>query len=85
MVGLLLGGDCVNGVVSDACLHFRVSEADIRGRRRPEVAHGANGVDGAVLLPANDRVVADLLIRTASGNDVESDVIEVLADRAARA
>jgi prophage maintenance system killer protein len=40
-----------------------------------------NGLDGAAILPADDRVVADLLIRAAAGHDIESQLIDVFRVR----
>lgn len=40
-----------------------------------------NGVDGAVILPPDDRVVADLLVRAASGHDVETELLSLLTAR----
>lgn len=40
-----------------------------------------NGVDGRRLLPPEDRVVADLLVRAASGLDVEGELVAVLRSR----
>ena len=40
-----------------------------------------NDLDGAVLLPRNDRALADLLIRAAAGHDVERDIVTLIAER----
>ena len=40
-----------------------------------------NGVDGARVLPADDRVVADLLVQAAMGADIEADLIELFNAR----
>lgn len=40
-----------------------------------------NGLDGSRFIPADDRQLADLLIRAASGTDVEADVVALLASR----
>ena len=41
-----------------------------------------NGVDGGQILPPDDRVIADLLVRTASGADAEEEIISILEARA---
>ncbi len=41
-----------------------------------------NGVDGAEILPHDDRLVADLLVQAASGVDVEQEMISTLRSRA---
>jgi prophage maintenance system killer protein len=40
-----------------------------------------NNVDGAVLLPPNDRAFADLLVKAASGVDVEDEALALLRRR----
>jgi prophage maintenance system killer protein len=40
-----------------------------------------NNVDGAVLLPPNDRAFADLLVKAASGFDVEDEALALLRRR----
>ena len=40
-----------------------------------------NGVDGARLLPADDRRFADPLVKAASGGDVEAEMIDLLLER----
>jgi prophage maintenance system killer protein len=40
-----------------------------------------NGKDGAALIPADDEGLADLLVRAASGADVESEIIDLLRSR----
>ena len=40
-----------------------------------------NGFDGSSLLPANDRKVAALLIKSASGSDVQGELTEILNRR----
>jgi prophage maintenance system killer protein len=42
-----------------------------------------NGVDGAVILPPEDRQFADLLVKSASGLEVESDAVALLRSRGA--
>lgn len=40
-----------------------------------------NSLDGAVLLPRNDRVLADLLIKAAAGVDVEREIVTLITER----
>ena len=40
-----------------------------------------NGVDGAKLIPPDDRVLADLLVQAASGRDVQTAIVELLERR----
>jgi prophage maintenance system killer protein len=40
-----------------------------------------NGVDGAAVLPSEDRVFGDLLVRAAAGNDVESEIVALFVAR----
>ncbi len=41
-----------------------------------------NGIDGARFLPPDDWELADLLVKAASGVDVESEIVGLLAGRA---
>ncbi len=41
-----------------------------------------NGQDGAMLLPPDDRQLANLLIQAAAGANVEADIVSLLTDRA---
>ena len=40
-----------------------------------------NGLDGAVILPRNDSVLAELLIRAAAGVDVEREIVTLIIER----
>ena len=40
-----------------------------------------NGVDGAAILPPEEREFGDLLVRAAAGNDVESEIVALLLAR----
>lgn len=40
-----------------------------------------NGIDGATILPPDDRSFADLLVKAASGRDVTIDVVKLLNAR----
>lgn len=41
-----------------------------------------NGIDGIRILPPDDRDLANLLVRAASGVDVQGEIVELLAARA---
>jgi prophage maintenance system killer protein len=41
-----------------------------------------NGIDGARILPADDRAVAELLVQAAAGRDVEQQLLELVRSRA---
>jgi len=41
-----------------------------------------NGVDGACILPPEDREFADILVKSASGLNVENDAVALLTSRA---
>lgn len=51
-----------------------------RGCSRP-VSPGPHDVDGATLLPPDDREFADLLVQAASGLDVEDEAVILLRRR----
>ena len=40
-----------------------------------------NGVDGAVFIPPDDRLFANLLVKAASGLDVETEFVELFRSR----
>lgn len=40
-----------------------------------------NGVDGEVLLPPDDEIIAELLVKAAAGLDVEAAIVERLTSR----
>ena len=40
-----------------------------------------NGVDGCRIIPTDDRLLADLLVRAASGADVESEIVNLFDGR----
>jgi prophage maintenance system killer protein len=72
-------------VTAAATLAFRVAFAQAFGEGNKRTALllarwvlDRNGVDGAALLPADDRVLADLLVQAAAGNDVEQEIIDLL-------
>jgi prophage maintenance system killer protein len=81
--------DVEDPVVAAAILAYRITHSQGFGEGNKRTALllarwvlDHNGIDGAFILPADDRVVADLLIKAAAGNDVEAALISVLADRA---
>jgi len=41
-----------------------------------------NGLDGPRILPTDDFELADLLVKAAAGNDVESAIVDLLMERA---
>jgi prophage maintenance system killer protein len=40
-----------------------------------------NGIDGALFIPSDDRRFADLLVKAASGHDVETELVELVQSR----
>jgi prophage maintenance system killer protein len=81
--------DHLDGTVEAAgVLAFRVARAHgfAEGNKRTALLLARwvldhNGLDGAVLLPADDRLVADLLIKAAAGADVEAELVAVISRR----
>ncbi len=81
--------DLENPVLAAAVLAYRVTRAQgfAEGNKRTALLLARwlldiNGVDGGEIFPPDDRVIADLLVQTASGADVEQDIISTLAARA---
>jgi prophage maintenance system killer protein len=75
-------------VVAAGILAYRVTRAQgfAEGNKRTALLLARwildnNGVDGNMVLPTDDLVLADLLIQAASGADVESDIIARLQER----
>lgn len=71
-----------------AVLAYRVTRAQgfTEGNKRTAVLLAKwlldrNGIDGSRLIPPDDRALADLLVRAASGHDVEGAVVELLRSR----
>lgn len=75
-------------VEAAAVLAFRVTRAQAFGEGNKRTALllarwllDRNGREGSVILPADDREVAALLVRAASGADVEAELLELLQSR----
>jgi len=69
-------------VVAAAVLAYRVTRAQgfTEGNKRTALLLARwildhNGIDGRQILPSNDLVLADLLVKAAAGADVEEDII----------
>ena len=78
-----------NPVVAAAVLAYRVTRAQgfAEGNKRTALLLARwvldhNGVDGGQILPSDDLVLADLLVKAATGVDVESDIVARLRSRA---
>jgi prophage maintenance system killer protein len=81
-------GDLDDPLRAAGVLAFRVAGAQgfAEGNKRTALLLARwlldhNGLNGHALLPSDDRALADLLIQAASGVDVESEIITLLADR----
>ena len=75
-------------VEAAAVLASRLTRAQgfTEGNKRPALLFARwvldrNSLDGALLLPSDDREFADLLVRAASGADVEEEAIALLRSR----
>jgi hypothetical protein len=71
-----------------AVLAFRVTRAQAFGEGKQTTALllarwvlDRNGADGFAIVPAEDRVLADLLVQAAAGQDVESELVAVFRSR----
>ena len=71
-----------------AVLVYRVTRAQAFGEANQRTALllarwllDRNGVDGSVIIPADDRRLADLLIRAAAGTDVGNEILVLLRAR----
>jgi prophage maintenance system killer protein len=71
-----------------AVLAFRVTRAQAFGEGNKRTALllarwllDRNGLDGSVILPAEDREIASLLVRAATGTDVQAEVLAMLRRR----
>lgn len=71
-----------------AILAFRVTRAQAFGEANKRTALllarwvlDRNGADGSIVIPAEDRVIADLLVQAAAGQDVESELAAVFRSR----
>lgn len=72
-----------------AVLAFRITPAQAFGEGNKRTALllacwllDRNGLVGSVILPAEDREVAVLLVRAASGSDVEAELLENTSEQA---
>lgn len=81
-------GDLDEPIRAAGVLAFRVARAQgfAEGNKRTAFLLARwlldhNGLDGRALLPSDDRVLADLLIKAAAGADVESEIITLIAAR----
>jgi prophage maintenance system killer protein len=75
-------------VTAAGVLAFRVARAQGfgEGNKRTAVALAAwlldhNGLDGERFLPPDDRKVADLIVKAASGLDTEAEIVSLLNTR----
>jgi len=75
-------------VQAAAVLACRVARAQgfTEGNKRTALLLGRwlldrNGVEGALVLPPDDREFADILVKSASGLDVDNDAIALLMSR----
>ena len=77
-----------NPLTAAAILAYRIARAQAFGEADKRTAFllakwilDRNGEDGTALLPPNDREFTDLLVKAASGLDVEDHMIQLLHDR----
>lgn len=75
-------------ITAAAVVAYRVAKAQAFGEGNKRTSFllakwilDRNGKDGAALLPPDDREFAALLVRAASGVDVEAEMVEVLRRR----
>lgn len=80
--------DIDDPVTAAGVLAYRVARAQAFGEANKRTAFllakwilDRNGEDGAAFLPPEDRGFADLLVKAASGLDVEEDMIRLLRHR----
>lgn len=73
-----------------AIVAFRVTRAQAFGEANKRTALllarwvlDRNKADGSVIVPPEDRIIADLLVQAAAGTDVESALMEVFRSRSA--
>jgi prophage maintenance system killer protein len=81
--------DLENPLVAAGVLAYRVARAQgfAEGNKRTALLLARwlldnNGVDGGQIFPHDDRVIADLLVRAASGAVVEEEITSILEGRA---
>jgi prophage maintenance system killer protein len=75
-------------VAAAAVVAFRVAHAQAFGEGNKRTAFllarwllDNNGEDAFTLLPAEDRVLADLLVKAAAGSNVQRDIVLLLQER----
>ena len=75
-------------VEASAVLAFRIARAQAFGEGNKRTALllarwilDRNGREGSVILPAEDREIGVLLVRAASGADVQTELLELLQSR----
>lgn len=78
----------IDPVEAAAVLAFRITRAQAFGEGNKRTALllarwilDRNGLDGSDILPPDDQDVALLLVRAASGTDVETELLELLRSR----
>lgn len=81
-------GQEVDSIVAAGKLAFRVARAQAFGEGNKRTALllarwllDHNGVDGQMILPVDDERLGELLVKAASGVDVETAIIELLTSR----
>jgi prophage maintenance system killer protein len=81
--------DLEDPVVAAAVLAYRVTRAQAFGEANKRTALllarwtlDRNGIDGRVIIPPDDFELADLLVKTAAGTDVEAQIIASFVERA---
>ena len=87
--GVLAGAaNLTDPLVAAADLAFRIARAQAFGEGNKRTALlvarwvlDRNGIDGSLVLLADDRVVADLLVRAAMGSDVEDEILQLFGTR----
>jgi prophage maintenance system killer protein len=75
-------------VLAAATLAYRIARAQAfaEGNKRTALLAARwvldhNGINGAQVLPADDRTVADLLVKAATGIDVEAELVSLFRSR----
>jgi len=80
--------DVEDPVSAAAILAYRIARAQAFGEGNKRTAFllakwvlDRNGQDGLVMLPPDDRLVADLLVKAAAGQDIQSELVDLLQSR----
>jgi prophage maintenance system killer protein len=81
--------DFVDPIAAAAAIAYRVTKAQgfAEGNKRTALLLARwildnNGLDGSRVIDPEDRDFADLLVRAASGGDVEAEILQFFSDRA---